>query len=317
MNDYEYLKRSYYLQVTGNPKVWNGIILFIVFIVISFFTWAFYTEIEEVSYATGKIIPSDNIIKIQHHESAEVLTLNVKNGQQVKRGDILIEFNNDVYNLMIKELKNRLKGLKNRKNIYQQQLEIRKRLYKERLNSKITFLKIKNQLNDTEIEIGKLEKEISIIENKLDKSIIRSPIDGTIHNLKINSKDEVINGGVTILEVYPKKQALLAEIRISPKDIGHIKIEHDTTIKLDTYDYSRYGGIQEKLLEISKSTYIDENNEPFYKGHVSITTNKINNLLPIIPGMTLTAEIKTGKKNILEYLFKPVYYIKNRALTER
>ena len=160
--------------------------------------------------------------------------------------------------------------------------------------------------------------KIKILEKKLERSTILSPIDGTIHNLLVHNQKEVVNGGFTILEIYPNEQALIAEIRISPNDIGHIKTGQEVTIKLHTYDYSRYGGLYENLLEISESTYINENNEPFYKGIVSVTKNTLNNNnLPIIPGMTLTAEIKTGEKSILTYLFKPVYYVTDHALSER
>ena len=318
MNDYEYLKRSYYLQVTGNPAVWNTIILFLVLIIIGFFTWAFFTKVDEISYATGKIIPSANIVKIQHHESAEISEIYLKNGQKVRKGDTLIKFNTEIYKLRKNEHLDSLQGLRKRKDLYTQQLDIRKKLYKEGLNSKMAYLGIQNQLNDTEIEIKRLEKELEIIEKKLERSTIYSPIDGTIHNLQVHNSLEVVNGGFTILEIYPDEQALIAEIRISPDDIGHITVGQNVTIKLLTYDYSRYGGLSEKLLEISESTYINENNEPFYKGLVSITHNTLKNKkLPILPGMTLSAEIKTGEKSILTYLFKPVYYITDHAMSER
>jgi len=318
MKDYQYLKRSYYLQVTGNPTIWNGIIFFLIFVTISFFVWAFFTKVDEISYATGKIVPSQKIIKIQHHESAEVSQINLRNGQEVKKGDILLSFKTETYTIRKEEIEGSLVGLEKRRKIYSEQLNIRRKLYKEGLNSRITFLNIQNQLNDTEIEIKRMNQELQIIKQKLQKSSLYSPIDGTIHNLKINNTNEVIEGGFTILEIYPKTQSLEAEVKISPDDIGHISNGQKVTVKFNTYDYSRYGGLKEELQEISESTYIDENNEPYYKGVITIRKNSLkSDRLPIIPGMTLTAEIKTGEKSILNYLFKPVYHITDHAMSER
>lgn len=90
-------------------------------------------------------------------------------------------------------------------------------------------------------------------------------------------------------------------------------------VKVSAYDYTIYGGLPAKLIYISPSTIVDDQDETFYV--VRLETERPflgdDQKMPLIAGMTVSADILTGKKTVLQYLLKPITRARERALTER
>ena len=298
--------------------VFNLIVLFFVSSVTSFVVWTFVTDIDEVTFAPGEIVLADKAIRIQHRDGGTIESINIKNGEQVKEGNVVIVFESNAYKLKAEEMRESLGGLKKRHENFKEQLRIRKRLYNKGLNSRIMYLNIQNQLNDTVIEMNRIKREIESLELKIGRSVMRAPVTGIVHRQNFFNQGEVVAPGQTIFDIIPESEEMVAEIKISPDDIGHIKTGQKVTLKFNTYDFSRYGGITETLDELSTATFLDKEGLPYYNARVTIHAQSLKNKkLPILPGMTLSAEIKTGEKTIFEYLFKPIYYLKDRSMTER
>ena len=112
----------------------------------------------------------------------------------------------------------------------------------------------------------------------------------------------------------------MAEVRISVRDIGHIRSGLPVSTKFTTFDFVRYGAVEGNLKSISATTFADAEGRPYYRGIVRLERNfaghdpETNRLAP---GMTLTAEIQTGQKTVLAYLMKPVYRALNEGFRER
>jgi adhesin transport system membrane fusion protein len=149
---------------------------------------------------------------------------------------------------------------------------------------------------------------------------VRSPVKGIVKQLQINTVGGVIQPGQSLVEIVPLEDSLLIEAKIRPEDIGFIKPELVAIVKLSAYDFAIYGGLTATVDNISADTIIDEEGNSFYL--VKVRTNK-NFLgteethLPIIPGMQATVDVITGKKSLLDYLFKPILKAKQNALRER
>ena len=129
--------------------------------------------------------------------------------------------------------------------------------------------------------------------------------------------------GADIIEIVPLDDTLLIEAKIRPADIAFLRPGQDATIKITAYDFSIYGGLTADLERISADTIRDEENkdgERFYRVYLRTDTNALQyqgEELPIIPGMTASVEILTGKKTVLDYLLKPILKARDRALRER
>ena len=109
-------------------------------------------------------------------------------------------------------------------------------------------------------------------------------------------------------------------MRISPRDVGHVVIGSEVILKVDTYNYSLYGGVPSKLSQVSASSYLDEQGNAYFKGYIELPQNYVG-INPaanrITPGMTLIADIKTGEKTLMQYLTRPINNALDTAFRER
>lgn len=196
---------------------------------------------------------------------------------------------------------------------------------KNRIIEKINNYKSENlkQLHDENIKIKKYESILIEEEDKLDKTVVKSPVNGVIKLINVNTVGGVVRSGDNLIEIVPESDVLLIEAKIDPKDIAFINPEQKTVIKITAYDFSIYGGLEGQIVEISADSIIDKedkNQKPYYR--ILVKTNK--NYLerkgkkhPIIPGMIASVDIITGQKSILDFLLKPILKTKQNAFHER
>ncbi|MCC3860329.1 HlyD family type I secretion periplasmic adaptor subunit [Pseudemcibacter aquimaris] len=154
-----------------------------------------------------------------------------------------------------------------------------------------------------------LQSELKRLNDKLARLSVLSPVDGIVKGLKYRAYASVIPPGDMIAQIVPNEDELVAEVRISPRDVGHVTAGNEVTLKVDTYDYSVYGSIEAKLTTVSASSFIDEQGDSYFKGYIDLPRNYVGADTAanrITPGMTLVADIKTGEKSLFKYLMKPI-----------
>lgn len=150
---------------------------------------------------------------------------------------------------------------------------------------------------------------------------LRSPVDGFVNKLHVNTVGGVVKPGEPLLEITPIEESLLVEARISPRDIAFISPNQKALVKLTAYDFSVYGGLEGKVAIVSSDSIVDEVKEETYYV-VTVKTNesvlrKGSETLPILPGMVASVDIVTGDKSVLDYLLKPILKARYEALRER
>ncbi len=180
--------------------------------------------------------------------------------------------------------------------------------------------KAMTELSDTQAELASLGASIGALEDRVTRTLVRSPVHGIVKQLKIATIGGVVQPGMDLVEVVPLDDSLLVEARIRPSDIAFLHPNQPATVKLTAYDYSIYGGLSAQLEHISADTLTDEEGESYYLIHVRTRRDQLGNgrePLKIIPGMTATVDILTGEKTVLQYLLKPVLKARERALRER
>ncbi|MEH6475953.1 MAG: HlyD family type I secretion periplasmic adaptor subunit [Sneathiella sp.] len=187
------------------------------------------------------------------------------------------------------------------------------------LNSKLKREAL-DEMASANAETLKIEEDLMRLNAALGRLNIVSPVDGIIQGMDVNSVGTVIKPGNPILSIVPIDQELIVETRIRPEDIGFLQLGQNATVKFTTYNYSRYGSVEGSLTHISATTFEDEQGESFYKGKVALSQsfvgrNPERNL--ILPGMTATADIHSGKKTLLEYLLKPIHTTLTQSFRER
>jgi len=175
--------------------------------------------------------------------------------------------------------------------------------------------KLKSTL--AEIEILKQSEIVAL--DRLNRTLIRSPVNGIVQRVLTSTISSVISPGEDLIEIVPIDDALLIEAKIRPIDIGFLSPGQDVIVKFSAYDYVIYGGLKGNLEYISADTVVDRD-ESYYLIKVRTDVNFIEmekERLEIIPGMTASVNIITGKKTVLDYLLKPVLRAKHNSMHER
>jgi adhesin transport system membrane fusion protein len=177
------------------------------------------------------------------------------------------------------------------------------------------------QLAKVTSEKAELQSVLGRQLSELERLQVRSPVDGIVKTYVIKTIGGVIAPGSVVAEVVPIGERLEAFTRVKPQDIGNVRLGQKVDLKVQAYDYSRYGTIPGRVEAISAGTFQDEKTgEPFYKVRVSLDRayagrSEGRNLL--VPGMTLTADILTDRTNLLMYLLGPIRKGAGSALHEQ
>jgi adhesin transport system membrane fusion protein len=178
----------------------------------------------------------------------------------------------------------------------------------------------RSELNETLSESARLREALTGMQDKLRRTEITSPVKGTIKELLFNTVNGVVQPGDEILNIIPWEDTLLIEAKLRPSDIAKVLKGQNAIIKVSAYDFGIYGGVDALVSTVSPSTVLNEKEEPFYI--VRLTTEKPyiekdDKRLPLIAGMTVSVDILTGKKTVMDYLLKPILKARQSALTER
>lgn len=176
------------------------------------------------------------------------------------------------------------------------------------------------ELSEVKAEFARTEETTSALEDRVTRTEVRSPVKGTVKRILINTVGGVMQPGEDLVEIVPVEDNLLIEAHIRPADIAFLRPGQDAMVKFTAYDFSIYGGLPAKLERISAGTITNDKDESFYLIYLRTTKNQIESSkgkLEIIPDMTVTVDILTGKKTVMDYLLKPILKAKNEALRER
>lgn len=149
---------------------------------------------------------------------------------------------------------------------------------------------------------------------------LRAPVSGVVTGMNVHAAGEVIMPGSTIMQIVPDGKSLVADVQITPKDIGHVRTGQKCLMKFSAFDYARYGGVQGKVQRISANSFSNPDGSLYYRGTIDLERAYLGEhpgIGSVLPGMSVQAEIRTGGRTIFEYLLKPVFASTGQALRER
>ena len=430
---------TYVLDYDRPPRHWLWVILLVSAFLGAALFWASPAEIDELSRAEGRVIPSSKTQVIQSAEAGVVAEILVRRGEQVRRGQQLVRLDDttttssageveakvralqaQVARLQIeyegraaegytcppdvlvevpavcdneaKLLKARLDTLDQGKDVLaqrveqrsrelsealankarledayalaEQKLELVKPMAEKKLVSQTEFLAAQRDVSDTRgqrdavIEsIARLQSAVSEAElqvqqadlqfrqdalndltlrlaelssaeqalrgasDRVSRTDIRSPVDGIVNEIAINTVGGFVQPGERLLDIVPMEDTLLVEARLKPSDVAFVLPGQKAEIKFTAYDFSIFGGLQGEVQSVGADSIIDPNTRETYYIVLIKTPESVlhyrDDELPILPGMVTTVEILTGKKTILQYLLKPINKARDEAMRER
>ena len=169
-------------------------------------------------------------------------------------------------------------------------------------------------------DLSALNARVRSSQAKLTNTMLVSPLQGLVQSLPSTQNGGVIQPGGTVVEIVPVGGKADFKARLSPRDIGFVSVGQPTRIKIDAFDYSRFGALKGEVESISPTTSQSERGEIYYEVVVSVETPYFRDnpeSFSILPGMTGEVDITTGEKSVFQYLWKPIYTNISVAFGER
>lgn len=176
------------------------------------------------------------------------------------------------------------------------------------------------RLLDLERQKNSIEQELIKSKQRLKQYTIKSPIDGTVQQLVINTVGGVVTSAQELMVVVPQNQQLEVEALLLNKDIGFVYEQQNAEVKIDTFNFTKYGVIDAKIIHISRDAVENPDLGLVYAMHLTIEKNNVyvkNKPVQLSPGMQVTVEVKTGKRRVIEYLLTPLLRYQNESIRER
>lgn len=266
---------------------------------------------------------------------------------ELKTSPDLIRRETQAYNARKRALDESVAALRNGMKLLDREIEITEPMVGRGLVSEVELLRLKRQRNELALQVSdrqnkfgtdaaadlvKFESELSQARESLvaradtaRRTEIRSPMKGTVKSIQVSTIGGVIQAGQEIMTIVPTEDTLVVEAYVRPADVAFLHPGQKAVVKISAYDYAIYGGLDGVVENISPDTLRDERRaatpvadvadeaNSYYRVLVRTNANALSapngQVLPIIPGMTASVEMLTGRKTVLQYLMKPL----NRA----
>jgi len=203
-----------------------------------------------------------------------------------------------------------------------QELKHQKAKAKEEADYIRSNFKTKNydELADRDKKATEMGANIKEIEFKNKKQTIVSPVDGYVNTLMIHTVGGIVTPAQKLVSIVPVSSPLVVKATVMSKDIGFIKEGMPVLVKIDTFDFQKYGMINGTVKKIAKDSVDDQKLGPIYDVYITPLNKTLmveGKETPISTGMSLTAEIKVNKRRIIEFFIYPMIKYWNQAITIR
>lgn len=181
------------------------------------------------------------------------------------------------------------------------------------------------EMNSARSQLRGYEQSASTLARRINEGRITAPVDGVVYQSLINAAGVVVQPAQIMMQIVPVQESLIVEVSLESKDVGFVKVGQESEVKVDAYPFTQYGLLKGKVLEISadssvmalpnsesnnKVTSEDANRRQAYS--VRIDVGQARGVFPngstyeLRPGMTASAEIRTGDRKLIQYIFSPL-----------
>ncbi|MBQ7450769.1 HlyD family efflux transporter periplasmic adaptor subunit [bacterium] len=311
----------------GNTMFW----IIIVFIVIASL-WMYFGKVDIVVTARGQIIPSGEEKFVQSLEKGVVTSLEVKEGDLVSAGQVVAIISPAEYEPGLE-----LNNIREEEARVSEQLAADRAKYKIALENKNRLETVKDilpqqryddaakEVSDLSHDIGALSASLSEIRNKRiqiekQKQILKAPIDGYVNTIMVHTLGGVVQPAEKIMSIVPKDAPLQIKAKVMNQDIGFVEKGMPVSVKIDTYNFQKYGIIDGEVTLVSPNSIEDEHMGPVFEVYIvpKNTTLLVEGKEQTIKyGMTTTNEIKIGKRRIIEFFIYPLIKYMDESIKVR
>lgn len=172
---------------------------------------------------------------------------------------------------------------------------------------------------DLDKKIAELEDGLLKANKDHESQMLIAPVDGTVLAIESKTPGGVVSPGQQLIVIVPREAELLVESNVSTSDIGFIKVGQRVVVKVDAFSFQRYGHLEGTVKAISADTVSDGKSAPTYKVKIGLNGGKTSkdNVVQMIPGMTVNSEITTGQRRLIEFFLDPLITHADESLKMR
>lgn len=255
---------------------------------------------------------------------------------EVRESRAIVEAETESFEARRQALQDAVATTRRSQGLLARELDVAEAMSSRGLMSEVEVMRLRRQMNDLQLqsqerinrfrqeatndlvrvqtELAQLEEQLAGRADVLRRTVLTSPVDGIVKVIRTVTVGGVIAPGATIMEIVPIGQTVLVEARISPRDIGFVRVGQPAEIKLSAYDYTTYGGLQGTVEVISPDALGDPDraggpDATYYRAMVRATERHLvsrGKELPVMPGMTGTVEIRTHERSVMSFLLRPM-----------
>ncbi len=182
----------------------------------------------------------------------------------------------------------------------------------------------KHTLNERHAQASSKREQLSQERSKTEQrsrlTQLTAPVDGTVQQMAVHTEGGVVTEAQPLLVIVPKDAQVTAEVVVDNKDIGFVNAGQSAQIKLETFPFTRYGTVNATVQSVVADAVNDEKKGAIFPATLTLNTSSIDvdgKRIALSPGMNVTAEIKTGRRRVIEYLLSPVQKAVSESLGER
>ena len=149
---------------------------------------------------------------------------------------------------------------------------------------------------------------------------LTAPVAGTVQQLALHTEGGVVTEAQALMVIVPDAASVSAEVQLENKDIGFVAPGQEVAIKLETFPFTRYGTVKATVDKVTQDAVNDEKRGAIFPATLKLHQTAIDvdgKQIKLAPGMNVTAEIKTGKRRVIEYLLSPIQRAGRESLRER
>lgn len=324
----EFLPPVLEIQETPPSPIKRKILWSIVLVFAALLGWSYFGRIQVTSMVSGKLIPDGKVKVVQPFETSVVRSIHVKDGQEVHRGDLLLELDPTINGADMDEARKRL-------TIAREREENARPLVKIGALALQDYLKLKQ-------DVASAQGNFIAARQRYDLEWLRSPVDGVVQGVDVTTVGAVVTPAQPLVTIVPSGTSLIVDAMLSNDDIGFVKEGQRAEIKVDTFPFQKYGTVQGTVVWISpdaedKSTSDGQrsgNQAPrsdsrqtnadggpyLYRIHIKpdrLTMNIDGKQVPLTAGMTVKADIVTDNRRVISFFLSPIIKYLDEGLKVR
>jgi len=183
-----------------------------------------------------------------------------------------------------------------------------------------TQRQLRDRHTQAHLKRQQLLQELSKTEQRSRLMQLAAPVAGTVQQVAVHTEGGVVTPAQVLMVIVPRNAEMTAEVVVDNKDIGFVNAGDSAQVKLETFPFTRYGTIEASVRSVTADAVNDDKRGAIFPATLALHRSTIDvdgKRIALAPGMNVTAEIKTGKRRVIEYLLSPVQKTVQESLGER